>query len=417
MTTATVDGAIPGMTTARRGRGLVVSALGIMQILAWGSSYYLPAVLAKPISEATGWTYGWVIGGLSCGLLVSALVATRVGRTIDHYGGRPVLALSAILLASGLALLAAASNMVLYISAWLVLGLGMAAGLYDAAFATLGRLYGRGARSAITSLTLWGGFASTVCWPLSAFLVEQVGWRVTCVAYAVLQLSVSLPLSLFLIPREAHHGVESDPAAASDPIAPVATLAHRGAVFALLAAILTTGGAIAAIVSVHLITIIQASGITLAAAVGLGVLVGPAQVGARVIEMLGGGRHHPIWTLIASVVLVATGLALLWSELPVLAVALISYGAGNGIWSIARGTLPLALFGASGYAHLMGRLAMPSLIAQAVAPALGAVLMVQLGAPATLGVLLLLSLLNLAGVTGLALIVQDSIAAAPNRGM
>ena len=144
----------------------------------------------------------------------------------------------------------------------------------------------------------------------------------------------------------------------------------------------------------------------MASAVALGALVGPAQVGARVMEMASGGRHHPIWTIAAAAVLIAAGLVLLWSGVGALAVALIAYGAGNGIWSIARGTLPLALFGPSGYAELMGRLAMPSLIAQALAPWVGALILSRLGVHAAIGLLAGLAAVNLAGVACLILLLH-----------
>ena len=182
-------------------RHAVMSVLGVTQILAWGSSYYLPAVLAKPIASETGWPLSWVVGGLSLGLLVAALISPRVGASIERYGGRPVLALSAVALGIGQAGLALAPTLAAYIGAWLVIGVGMGAGLYDAAFGTLGGLYGRDARSAITTLTLFGGFASTVCWPLSAFMVAELGWRGACLVYAVIQLGLALPLYLLVIPR------------------------------------------------------------------------------------------------------------------------------------------------------------------------------------------------------------------------
>lgn len=388
--------------TDRRWR--VIAAIGIIQILAWGSSYYLLAVLAGPIARDTGWSYPLVIAGVSLGLLVAGAVSIRVGRTIEEFGGRRVLAGSALLLAAGLAVMAMAPGIPIYLAAWVLLGAGMGAGLYDAAFSTLGRLYGAQARSAITQLTLWGGFASTVCWPLSAWLVEAVGWRGACLAYAGLHLAVTLPLALFAIPREVRR--ELVPAKPESAVLRVEAPANRALMVWLLAAILTAAGVIAAVWSVHLITILQAGGVGLADAVALGALVGPAQVGARVVEMALGGRHHPIWTLAIAAVLIAMGLALLWAGGGPLAIALIAYGAGNGIWSIARGTLPLTLFGANGYAVLIGRLAMPSLLAQALAPWVGAVLLAQLGAHAAIGLLAGLAAVNLAGVACLILLVH-----------
>ena len=183
-------------------RVVIISVLGVTQIFAWGSSYYLPAVLAKPIAADTGWSLSWVVGGLSLGLLIAGLVSPWVGRAIARRGGRPVLAVSAGLLAAGLSALALAHSLPAFLTAWLLVGLGMGAGLYDPAFATLGRLYGHGGRSAITTLTLFGGFASTVCWPLSAFLDAHLGWRGVCLVYAGFQLAVALPAYVFVLPHE-----------------------------------------------------------------------------------------------------------------------------------------------------------------------------------------------------------------------
>ena len=387
------------MPRARRHR--IIAALGIAQILAYGASFYLPAILARPVAADTGWPFAWVIGGLSLGLLVAGLASRQVGRAIDRQGGRPVLAASALLLALGLLMLALAPTLPVFVAAWVVLGLGMAAGLYDAAFSTLARIFGAGARSAITTLTLWGGFASTVCWPLSAYLVETVGWRGTAAAYAAIELVLVLPLYLFVLPGEERREPTAKPSETAAPVAGEVPAARRALTFAILAAVLTAGGTISALLSVHVITILQAGGLSLAAAVGLGALIGPAQVGGRVVEMSLGGRHHPMWTLTAAVVLIAAGLVLLCLGLPLPALALVSYGAGNGIWSIARGTVPLALFGPSGYAVLMGRLATPILVVQAVAPSVGAVLMDEVGATGTLAVLSVLAILNVAGVLAL----------------
>ena len=388
-------------TALPRGRNFVISALGITQILAWGSTYYLPAVIAKAVSDDTGWPLEWVVGGLSLGLLIAGLISPRVGAAIDRRGGRNILALSAGSICLGLVGLAAASSLFWYVCAWLIVGVGMGAGLYDAAFATLGRLYGQQGRSAITMLTLFGGLASTVCWPLSAFLLDQVGWRGTCLGYAVIQLLIALPLYLLILPREAPAQFDSPSgirrsARTSDP------RSHRYLLPILLAMTLTLAAIISSTLSVHLLNILQATGLTLGAAVTLGALIGPSQVAARAIELAVARFHHPIWTKLASAGFTALGVAALFANLPIIPLALMLYGAGIGLESIARGTLPLALFGSEGYATLMGRLAMPSLIAQAAAPSVAALLIERAGANAALGALAGTALLNVALACGLA---------------
>ena len=370
-----------------------VSAIGIGQILAWGSSYYLLAVLAPVIAGDTGWSLAWVVSGLAVGLLVAGAVSPRVGRIIEHRGGRPVLAGSAILLAVGLMALALAAGPYSYLAAWAVLGLAMGAGLYDAAFATLGRALGQRARQAIGLVTLFGGFASTVSWPLSAYLVSHLGWRGTCLVYAGCQVAIVLPLYLAAVPPLVPDPPRGDPVREQDrPVGHAPALAG----LLLLGATITLGSAISATLSVHLLTLLQGSGASLAMAVSLGAIVGPAQVGARMVELAVARYHHPAWTMLASTALVVAGVGLLWSGLPVMAVALAGYGAGIGIASIARGTVPLAMFGADGYATVMGRLALPSLVAQAGAPMLGALAVAHLGPRATFAGLFAMALANLA---------------------
>ena len=367
------------------------------QIFAWGSSYYLPAVLAKPIASDTGWSLSWVVGGLSLGLLIAGLVSPWVGRPIARRGGRPVLAVSAALLAAGLSTLALAHSLPAFLIAWSLIGIGMGAGLYDPAFATLGRLYGHSGRSAITTLTLFGGFASTVCWPLSAFLEAHLGWRGACLVYAGFQLAIALPAYLFLLPREPQHPQRPAPltGSATSLLHPPARPKLQGnAVFLLLAATITLSSVISTTLSVHLLTVLQAEGLTLAAAVGLGALVGPSQVAARAVEMVIARDHHPIWTKVASTSLVATGLAALWLEAPIIPLALALYGAGIGLESIARGTLPLAVFGPERYPAIMGQIAMPSLVAQAAAPSIGAALIEAAGVHGAIGVFVAAAVCN-----------------------
>ena len=382
------------------GRAVVITALGVTQIFAWGTSYYLPAVLAAPIVADTGWSLSWVVGGLSIGLLTAGIVSPWVGRAIARRGGRPVLAVSAGLLATGLLGLALAHSLAVFLMAWLMIGLGMGAGLYDPAFATLGRLYGESGRSAITTLTLFGGFASTVCWPLSAFLDARLGWRGACLVYAGLQLVVALPIYLFVLPREPRRPPGPPPAAASTELPPFPPEAPRWGTFLLLATTITLASVVSTVVSVHLLTVLQDKGFALAAAVSLGALVGPSQVTARAIEMAIARYHHPIWTKLAATSLVTAGLGALWIGGPV-TVALVLYGAGIGLESIARGTLPLAIFGPKRYPIVMGRIAMPSLVAQAVAPSIGAILLETGGANGALAAFVATAAFNALLVVGL----------------
>ncbi|RYC29372.1 MFS transporter [Lichenibacterium minor] len=371
----------------------VITALGVTQILAWGGSYYLPAVLAGPVFADTGWSPTWVVGGLSVGLLAAAAASPAVGRVIAQRGGRPVLAASAVLLAMGQCGLALAPSLPLFVAAWVVVGLGMAAGLYDPAFATLGRLYGAGGRSAITTLTLFGGFASTICWPLSAFLVTTLGWRGACLSYAGIQLAVSLPIYVLGLPREPAGTVAPTPSApAGAPASPSSEPAPM--LLPLLATAVTTASFVSTVLSVHLLGILERSGLALGAAVALGALVGPSQVGARAIELALSQRHHPIWTKLAASLLIVLGLVAMLAGGPWLTAALVLYGAGIGLESIARGTLPLALVGPRRYPVVMGRIALPNLMVQAASPLVGSMLLGAVGANGTITILVGVAGLN-----------------------
>lgn len=345
-----------------------VTALGVVQIFSWGSSFYLLAVISSPLGAETGWSTGLITGGISIALLVSGLSAVVVGRLIERFGGRKVMAGGMALLATGLTLIATAHRPEVYIGAWVVMGMGMAAGLYDAGFATLGRIYGAAARAPITALTLWGGFASTVCWPLSAFLVDAVGWRGTCLAYAAIHICVTAPICLFGLPRATPR---PKPTAEETEARARAGSVLRDPRFWLIAVAMTLTGGMAAFWSVHLITILTSQGMSLAAAVALGAIIGPSQVGARVVEMLGRGRHHPVWTFFGYAVCGVAGFGALWLGLPA-TLAFIAYGAGNGLWSIARGALPLSVFGHERYARTVGMLALPIFAASAMFPLAGA---------------------------------------------
>ncbi|HTH35539.1 MAG TPA: MFS transporter [Xanthobacteraceae bacterium] len=382
----------PSASTRQMPRGVVVTVLGALQIPAWGSTFYLLAVLAKPIAADTGWAYDRVMGGLALGLLVAGAVSPRVGRAVARHGGRAVLPCGAVLIAGGLALIGTAQNLAVYFLGWAIAGAGMGAGLYDSVFATLGALYGRSARGAITAVTLLGGFASTVCWPCSAFLVEHFGWRAACLTYAAWHICLALPLYLIVIPS-LRRGEAADDAA---PTAAAALRPDERFVFVLVATVLTVAAAILSLIGSQLVVLLQGFGVALTHAVALGMIIGPGQVGARLIEMFAGSRYHPIWTMIASAVTVCVGVTLLFAGPAMFALAILLYAGGNGIGSIARGTLPMALFGPARYPVLAGKLALPMLCAMALSPYLGALALELGGVKATLALIAALALINVA---------------------
>ena len=355
-----------------------VAALGTAQTLAWASSYYVPAVLAAPMARDLGVTPPTVFAAFSVALLVSAALGPHAGQAIDRWGGRVVLIGTNLVFATGLVALAAARAPWSLFAAWTILGVGMGSGLYEAAFAALVRLYGSGSRGAITGITLIAGFASTVGWPLSALLESHVGWRGACLAWAALHLVVGIPLNA-MIPRA---GPALAPRRADPPSSTSAAQTPQRASMLLAIAFATTWF-VSTAMAAHLPELLQASGVTLAVAVGVGALVGPAQVAGRVLEF-GVLRHvHPLLSARLAALLHPLGaVALSVVGGPAAAVFAVLHGAGNGILTIAKGTLPLVLFGPQGYGHRQGRLMVPARIAQALAPWLFGVLLERWGAHA-----------------------------------
>lgn len=399
----------------RGGPAGIIAVLGVTQWLAWGSTYYLVTILARPIADDTGWPLASVVAGLSIGLVIAGLVSPLVGKAIDRHGGRPILAFGAVTLALGLIALGLAQNPLAYFLAWAVLGIGMGASLYDAAFAALGKLYGLRARPMIGKLTLIGGLGMTVTWPLSAALVTSIGWRGTCFFYAGMHLAMGLPLLLFLLPAALPQASAPPEPAARAPMPEPRAQRRRHLLVWLVGANLTLQIGIGSVLAVHLVGLLQGLGIGLAAAVALGSLMGACQVGGRLIEVVVGRFVHPVWEGVAASALVLVGFALLLSGDPVIiGVALVTYGLGNGVRTIVKGTLPLVLFGAEGYATLIGRLGMPTLIAQAAGPALGALVLTRYGVAPTLAMLVGLALVNLALSYALRIALPPRAPAAPD---
>ncbi|MCY1394326.1 Major Facilitator Superfamily protein [compost metagenome] len=386
---------------------LGIFSLGLLQLLAYGGSFFLMAVMAGPIMRETGWASQWVYGALSLSILVSALLAPLASRLIARFGGRNILASSGLVLASGLLLMAGSTSLPMFLWAWMVIGVGMALGLFEALLATLAALYGERSGRAITGITLISGFATTLCWPVVALAIEHLGWRMTCQAYAgVLAISVA-PLYLWVLP--AGRGVLATRSAAGD---------EEGAVerptYLLLTATFAVGAVIMTAMSVHLLALLQGQGFSLAVAIGLSALVGPSQVGARFVQVFW-RTHHPVWLALVSVVLVAIGLLLVLTAPLATALGLVLFGAGNGLRPIIRGLLPLALMSPATYVRLMGRMARPSLIAQALTPLVGGYLLQVADASSVLLGVCALALFNVLLVLVLARRVTPAVAIRTDR--
>lgn len=368
-----------------------VARLGTAQTLAWASSYYLPAMLAVPMARDLGVATPTVFAAFSAALIVSALLGPVAGRAIDRHGGRPVLVGTNLWFAVALAGMALAQGPVGLFAAWALMGVAMGSGLYEAAFAALVRLYGQGARGAITGITLIAGFASTVGWPLSAWMEAQWGWRGACAGWAALHLLVGVPLNGWL-PR-ANVANQARPASAEEPAAPATEPAasvsaapastHPLRTTVLLSFVFAVTWFTSTAMAAHLPRLLQASGTSLQTAVAMAALVGPAQVAARLLEFGLLRRLHPLLSAQLAAAAHPLGAALLMAlGGPAAAVFTVLHGAGNGILTIAKGTLPLVLFGPAGYGARQGLMMVSARVAQAFAPVLFGLLLDAAGAAA-----------------------------------
>jgi MFS family permease len=341
----------------------VILALGTTQTIAWASSYYLPAILAAPIARDLGMAQTVIFGALSGALVVSGLLGPRVGHFIDTFGGRGLLAVSNVVLAAGLLLLSFAHGPLLLGASWLLLGIGMGMGLYEAAFATLTRIYGSAARSSITGITLIAGFASTVGWPITSWLEAHYGWRVACEVWAAVHLLIAVPLNLSL------PSITSVPKAAASASGNGSVVQNETFAMLVVAYVFAATGFVSSGLSALLPTMLVQFGATPAAALFAGMLIGPAQVTARIIEAGWLARYHPLLSARLATLTNPIGVVVLAIGGPLLApLFAVFYGAGNGILTIARGTLPLALFGPQGFGRRVGVISLPARATGALAP-------------------------------------------------
>jgi MFS family permease len=393
---------MPHLIDFARGPWRAVSALGVTQILGWGSLIYPPVLTVPLIAAERGWSLSFAMAGLSVALFCAGIVAPSVGRMVDRRGGHVVMTAGSLVGALGLVAIVHAESPATYIAAWMITGIGMAASLYDAAFATLGRIFGAGARRPITMLTFPGGLASTVSWPVTHLLIASSGWRGAYLIYAVLLVVVAAPLHALALPRQQaaaeRNAPAANPPAAAAPALP-ATRPASGSIFVLVATAFTAYAFIPSALSAHLLAIFQRAGIDAATAVAIGALFGPAQVTARFGEFVLAGSAHPLHIArmaLATTVCAFALLAVAGISAPVAAAFSIMFGLSNGLVTIARGTVPLTLFGAVGYGRIVGRIAGPFLIMQSLAPMMMAFVAERISDAAALAVTAVFAVVALA---------------------
>jgi MFS family permease len=371
---------------------IAVNTLGITQITAWGTSYYCLGVLAKPIVAETGWAMSTVFLGFTVALLVMGFISTWVGRLIDWIGARTVMSIGTIVVSAGLLALSQVRDQASYLMAWAVIGVGMRCCLYDAAFAALVQVAPTRGRKAISYLTLYGAYASTVFWVIGHYLNEGYGWRGTLMIFAAINLAICLPLNwIGLSRREAKEDATVATGAPTSPDGPALEGRMRVVGIALFALIMSLNGFVFGVISLQLVPLLEAAGLVGASAVWVASLKGHGQFAGRLVEIFFGRNLKAMAVARIAIGVVPAALLLLFfarGELWLLVAFTLLLGASQGVITIVRGAVPLALFGAKGYGAVLGVIATPILVVNAFSPAVFALLVDQFGWQASLYALL-----------------------------
>ena len=362
---------------------VAVNALGITQITAWGTSYYCLGVLAKPIAAETGWGISTIFLGFSVALVTMGLISTWVGRLIDRIGARSVMSIGTVIVSAGLLGLSQVRDVATYFAAWLVIGVGMRCCLYDAAFAALVQAVPSRGRAAISYLTLYGAYASTVFWVIGHYLNSAYGWRGTLLIFAAINLAVCLPLNWLGLSRRQ---TATDAAAAATPERTQDGPALEGRLrvvgIALFALIMSLNGFVFGVVSLQLVPLLEAAGLAGATAVWVASLKGHGQFGGRLVEIFFGKNLRAMTIARIAIGVLPPALLLLMlarGQFWLLVTFTLLLGASQGVITIVRGAVPLALFGTKGYGTVLGLIATPILLVNAFSPALFALIVDHVG--------------------------------------
>lgn len=373
-----------------------ILGLGVTQIIGWGTTYYLLSLLAGKIGDDLDISSAWALGGASVPLICAAIFGPAIGRWQDRAGSRIVMAAGSIVTAIGLAVLSRAASLWSYYLAWTIIGIGGPMALYSAAFTALTQIAGHRARRAISFLTFMGGLASTIFWPFTAFLMQHYGWREIIMMFAGLNLAVCLPLHILLLNGRESMRDGAEHAATVEPGIPQEAFALAFVLFALL---LAFNGLIFNSWSLLVFPVLEGLGFLPAAAVFVGSLVGIFQVAGRMGEMLFGSRYSVMITAMVSATCLPAAFAVLLGSGGVTGIGVafaVLYGISNGLLTIARGGLTLAMFGSRGYGERLNRITVSQNTAGAIAPILGGLMLDHLGAKALVSVMFAIAFVSLA---------------------
>lgn len=365
-------------------RSMLSSVLGIGQILTWGMTYYLPAILFAPLLSDMGWGKTHVGYAFTLSLVVSGICAPFVGRAVGQYSGKRVLMVGCVLNALGLIVMGLVSEYAYFLIAWAILGVGMSATLYIIAFSTLTEILGLNAHKSILTITLWGGFASTLAWPFGGYFIEYFGWRNLCFLYAVIFVIVILPIYQLGLP--VHQQKKSSGADASPQ--KKLTMQDYGRSFITFTAIVMLLSYISGTLSLFLVIILIEGGSVATVAASIAALLGPSQIMARVIARLLSGRVDPIWTLLAANLLLMSGVVTVMVGGNFIVFGVIILGTGKGLISIIKGTVSLQLFGSKNYSVKIGSMERYVMFTQAAAPIISGLVFTVSGSVGLLGLML-----------------------------
>jgi MFS family permease len=364
-----------------------LSGLVLTRIIGWGSTYYAPSVLAAYLDRELGLGGEVIFGGITILLVTGAVLAPAIGRHLDSHGTRRSMCIGAVICALGLALLAAAQGPISYLATWFVIGIGHAMTLANVGNVTVAQLMGERTRRVIGVMMLATGFASSVFWPLAATLSAAFGWRVAWLVFAAMQIVIVLPIHL-AIPAAATRLPAADrPAPATVDEEGRVPPGQRRSVFWLLAFAFSASGLVSWGVPLHLIGLLQSAGLSSATAVTIASLGGPATLLARLVDVVAGEKLAVERVALVGLMLgplACLFMALVPGSTPAALGFVVAFSAAMGVISVARATLPLALFGRRGFATMLGRLTVPQNLTFAAAPLLFAMLIERFGSSGTL---------------------------------